>query len=410
MSRQQRTPWGLVATTGALTGFGHGFAAFAVSALLKPLAVDLDTSRGTVSAAIGLGRLVAGISSPIVGRITDASGPRWIVAAGMVLTTIGLGALGFVQNEVGLYLAWSLLLSAGVAVGFTVALDKLVVAAVEHKRGMALAVRFSIAAVVSSLLVPVVTVMVETIGWRQTCLAWAGFMALLVPVPLIWFRAERLIPPPVPGRTAPDLEPVPVPDRQRMRTILGRPAFWIVAVAFAVQAAVTTGLSIHLVPLMTDYGLDPVFAGSLFGAMILLSIPVRLLSGFVADRVDAQILPFILGGLLVLEGLAIGSFALAPGFGAMLIVVFALGISAGAPTLLVLVLCSRLFGDGQFATVQGSLMMLQVPGTMAAPMIAGYSYDFTGSYVSVIAGFGLILVLGGCLLGFVRTRTLQVER
>jgi len=46
--------------------------------------------------------------------------------------------------------------------------------------------------------------------------------------------------------------------------------------------------------------------------------------------------------------------------------------------------------------------MVQVPGTMLAPALAGYAYDFTGSYVAVIAGFGVLLIAGGSMLGFVR--------
>lgn len=403
MNQNKGKRWGLISTTGVLTGFGHGFAAFAVSALLKPLALDLDTGRGAVSTAIGLGRLVSGLASPIVGRITDAHGPRLIVVAGMLLSALGLFALGFIRSEFELYIAWSLLFSAGVAAGFTVALDKLVVASVTEKRGMALAIRFSIAAIVSTLLVPVVTAMVEHIGWRQTCFVWGCVLLVLVPVPLIWFSAERLAAPRRDDAAA-DIQPAPLPDPTSLGAVLRQPAFWMIAIALTAQAAVTTGLSVHLVPLMTDYGLDAVVAGTLFGGMILLTIPVRLLAGYIADRVEPRLLPYVLGGLLVIEGLAIGSFALAPGFATMLIVICALGIAAGAPMVLVLILCNELFGQSAFGAVQGSLMMIQVPGTMLAPIIAGYVYDFSGSYTGVIAGFGLVLVLGGALLGLLRMR------
>lgn len=397
MTQSEKTRWGLVSATGVLTGFGHGFVAFAVSVLLNPLATDLGTGRGVISTAIGLGRLVSGVTSPIVGRITDLFGPRWIVVCGMVLMALGLMALGFVRSELGLYFAWSLLVSVGVAAGFTVALDKLVVATVRGKRGMALAIRFSVAAVISTLLVPVVTVMVEMLGWRITCFVWGGLILLLVPVPLLWFR-ENSVPRPRPAAPSGQF---PAVDAD-LRRVIRQPAYWVIAAAFTAQASVTTGLSVHLVPLMTDYGLDPVLAGALFGGMILLSIPVRLLSGLVADRIHPRFLPQVLGGLLVLEGLAIGSFALAPGFVTMLVVIAALGIAAGAPTLLVLILCGELFGEVNFATVQGSLMMLQVPGTMLAPIIAGYAYDGTGSYVGVITGFALLLVGGGALLALLR--------
>lgn len=153
MTHNRKARWG-GATTGVLTGFGHGFAAFAVSSLLKPLSVDLDTGRGAFSIAIGLGRLIAGVASPTIGRIADARGPRGIVIAGMIISAVGLFGLGFVQNEVQLYLLWSVVFSIGVAAGFTVALDKLVVASMGKKRGMGLAVRFSISAVVSTLIVP----------------------------------------------------------------------------------------------------------------------------------------------------------------------------------------------------------------------------------------------------------------
>ena len=393
MTTSTKARWGLVTTTGVLTGFGHGFAAFAVSALLKPIAIDLDTGRGAVSIAIGLGRLIAGLASPTIGRIVDARGPRGIVIGGMVTSAAGLFALAFIRNEIQLYLAWSLLFSVGVAAGFTVALDKLVVASMGSKRGMGLAVRFSISAVVSTLIVPIVTAMVEYLGWRYTCMVWAGILMLLIPAPYIFFRPHRIGF--EPRTAAPDgAAPAPPP-----RSILRQGAFWIIALALMAQASVTTGLSVHMVALMTDYGVDPVFAGTLFGGMILLTVPVRLLAGFVADRAKPAQLPAVLGALLILEGIAIGSFAVAPGMGTMLVVITALGVAAGAPMVLVLILCSELFGQKGFATVQGNLMMIQVPGTMLAPIIAGYVHDFTGTYVPVIAGFCAILILGGASLG-----------
>jgi MFS family permease len=385
MTRRPKARWGLVSTTGVLTGFGHGFAAFAVSALLKPLALDLDTGRGAISIAIGLGRLIAGLASPIIGRIADARGPRGIVIAGMLTSAIGLFALAFVHNEIQLYLVWSLVFSVGVAAGFTVALDKLVIASMGSKRGMGLAVRFSVSAIVSTLIVPLVTTMIEFMGWRYTCMVWAGVLLLLIPAPYIFFRADRIG---IEGRNGSEAGADRGPPQ---RSVLRQSAFWIIAAALMAQASVTTGLSVHLVALMTDYGV-----------VILLSVPVRLLAGYVADKARPAQLPIVLAALLVLEGLAIGSFALAPSFATMLVVIAALGIAAGAPMVLVLILCNELFGQQGFATVQGNLMMIQVPGTMLAPIIAGYVYDFTGSYVPVVAGFCALLLLGGVSLGLLR--------
>lgn len=398
MSPPAKRGWGLVTTTGVLTGFGHGFVAFAVSALLKPIALDLETSRGAVSTAIGLGRLASGIASPIVGRATDRSGARGVVVLGMVLTALGLVALGFVQTEATLYLAWSVLVSAGVAAGFTVALDKLVVASIRETRGMALAMRFSVAAVVSTLLVPFVTVLVDTVGWRNTCFIWALVILALLPIPLLTFERHTPPQPPASG--------IAKNSAGTVRSILVQPALWLIAFAFMAQAAVVTGLSVHLVPLMTDNGLTATVAGTLFGGMILLSVPVRLLAGVVADRAPISVLPIFLAILLVLEAVAIASFALAPSFATMLVVVLALGIGAGAPTLVVLLLCAHLFGEDRFATVQGALMFMQVPGTMVAPIVAGLVHDWTGSYQAAVAIFSIALGAAALAIGCVRVPVL----
>jgi MFS family permease len=390
-----RTGWGLVTTTGILTGFGHGFVAFAVSALLKPIALDLDTGRGAVSTAIGLGRLASGAVSPLVGQAVDRAGERLVVVSGMVLLAFGLVVLGLVQSDAALYFAWSVLVSVGVAAGFTVALDKLVVTANRERRGMALAVRFSVAAVVSTLLVPLVTILVDLVGWRNTCFIWAVMVLALLPIPLFTF-----------GRTERRLR-VGVTDKAAARprvvsAILAGRSFWHIAFAFMAQAAVVTGLSVHLLPLMTDAGLDAPLAGAIFGGMILLSIPVRLLSGRVADKAPARVLPLFLAGLFLFEAISIASYAIWPGFATMLIIIVAQGIGAGAPTLVVLLLCAHLYGERQFGTVQGLLMFFQVPGTAVAPILAGVFYDWHGDYRLPIAVFSGLLLAAALAMALVR--------
>lgn len=378
---------------------GHGFVAFAVSALLKPIALDLDTGRGMVSTAIGLGRLASGLASPLVGRAADLSGSRRVVVPGMILTSAGLVVLGFAQTEAWLYLAWSLLVSVGVAAGFTVALDKLVVATHPARRGMALAVRFSIAAVVSTLLVPAVALLVDAFGWRITCFIWAGLILALLPIPLFGFgktdrtmQVHRGVQGPQGASGAP--------------SILKDAAFWLVAVAFTAQAAVVMGLSVHLVPIMTDAGLPGAQAGMIFGGMILLSIPVRLLTGRIADRASASLLPPLLAGLFVFQAFCVGLFAVSPGMVSTLVLILSQGIGAGAPTLVVLLLCARLFGEERFGSVQGLLMLFQVPGTATAPIIAGLIYDRVGNYQSAIGLFALILLGAAACMALLSRRTM----
>jgi MFS family permease len=382
-----------VTSTGILTGVGHGFVAFAVSALLKPISLDLDTGRSVVSTAIGLGRVASGVVSPLVGRASDLLGSRPVVVAGMLVTAAGLVALGFIQREIELYFIWSLLISAGVAAGFTVALDKLVISVSREGRGMALAVRFSVAAAVATLLVPLITVLVEAVGWRNACFVWAALVLALLPIPLTFERPVRRVPLPTAERK---------PRPRLFSLIARRPEFWLISFAFMAQAAVVTGLSIHLVPLMTDEGLSAPVAGVIFGGMIFLSIPARLATGHIADRARAQIMPLLLAGLFAFEAIAIAGYALFPGFASMLVLIVAQGIGAGAPTLVVLLICARLFGEENFGSVQGLMMFFQVPGTALAPVVAGFAYDWFGDYRIAAALFAGLLLAAAVAMGLVR--------
>ena len=406
----ERAKWTLVGATGMLTGIGHGFAAYAVSVLLKPIAGELELSRATVSAAVGMGRLVAGVTAPLVGRAVDLMSPGIVVAAGMVLTSAGLAATGAVAAEWHLYFAWSLLVSMGVATAFTVALDKVVISAIRTGRGMALAVRFSVAGLATTMLMPMVGLLVEAVGWRLTCFIWAAVILALVPVPLLLFPRHVRSPDrdgmPAPAAAAlsgAELPGVVAPPAPGLREAIRTGSFWIVAYVFMVQAAANTGLALHLVPLMTDSGMESGFAAGLVGGLVLLSIPVRLLTGRLADLVQLRRLPLLLGLLMLGEALFIGSYAVWPSVPAQLLMLLAIGVGTGAPTLIVLVLIARLFGERSYGAVQGSLMMLQVPGTMLAPILAGYAYDATGSYASAVAGFAVALLSGGLLLLRLRT-------
>lgn len=408
LANSRESKWALVATSGALTGIGHGFVSFAVSALLKPVAADLELGRTVVSAAVGMGRLVGGIAAPIVGQAVDRLSPRWVVATGMVITAIGLAATGMVSNQWWLYVAWSVMVSGGVATAFTVALDKIVVMKVRQGRGLALAVRFSVAGAITTALLPLAGWAIEAIGWRQTCFAWSALVLALVPVPLLMFPAKQT---PIVGMRSALPIVVAVPE-ERAANSLGfsssdglRPAFrsaayWLVALAFALQAAVNTGMVVHVVPLMTDGGMRPSVAAALVGGLVLMSIPVRLATGHFVDRLSTPKLPVLLGVVIIAEAVAIGSQAIWPSPTSLALLLAALGVSTGAPTLIVLVLVARIFGERNFGAIQGSLMLLHVPGTTMAPVLAGYVFDSTGSYAGAIAVFAAMLLFGAaCLFG-----------
>lgn len=388
--------WGVVGASGALTGVGQGFVAFAISSLVKPIAGDLAVGRGTVSMAIGLGRLMSGLLAPVAGHLSDRFGPRLPIISGMFLLALGLALMTLIKTAIGLVLVWSVLVSVGVALGFMVALDKLVVQSTVHRRGLALAVRFSVVGLVTALLIPLVATLLNRFGWRATCLIWSALIFSLIPLAMIVFRDSKVADD---SRHRP-AQPKPVKNDIQIgwRSMVSGRAFWLLGLGFMAQASINSGLTVHLMPLVTDQGHSERIAAVLLSSLILLSIPVRLLTGTLSDHLTSRVLVIGFGGMLIVESFSLIWFGTWPSLPGLIAMLAMLGISVGAGTLIVMVLVSRLYGEHRFGSVQGSLMLLQVPGTTLAPILAGYAFDMTGSYQLALWGFAGGLMLIGLLV------------
>lgn len=388
MTPELRRQWAIVGASGLLTGMGHGFVQVAVSAILKPVAADLALSRAGVSGAIALGRLVQGLVSLGAGHGVDRLGSRRVVAVGTAVMALGLGLTALAEGALGLYLAWGLLVSAGTSLAFTVAMDRTVLANVEARRGLALAVRFTVVALVTTLQLPLIVWIVTAHGWRAACLTWAVLLLLTLPLPLLLFEGARA---PKSETDAPSMS---------LRRALATRDYWIIAFAYMAMAGTISGLSVHAIPMMTDRGWSLAGASAVVAALILLSVPARLATGLLSDRLAPRAMPRLLGAVLATLGLTILADAVWRSEASLLAMMLAKGAATGVPTVMILMIAVARFGRENIGAIQGSFMLCQVPGTMSGPVLAGWVYDTTGSYASALAVFAGMLLAAGLALQF----------
>lgn len=388
-SQDTRRKWSVVCTTGVLTGLGHGFVQVAVSAMLKPLAADLGMSRAGVSSAISLARLVQGAMSLVAGHLVDRLGPRRVVASGTAIMALGLILVSMITGPLGLYLAWGLVVAAGTSLAFTVAMDRTVVSVSPSGKGFALAIRFTVVALVTTAQLPIIVWLITTFGWRTACLAWAGVLIVSLPLPLLLFADTN-------ATHAPEHDTAEINLAQAMRTR----TYWIVAFAYMAMAGTISGVSLHSIPLLTDRGYSIAAAGGIVATLILMSIPARLLTGLYSDRLPGWALPRLLGAVLFALSLTLFADAIFQSKTSGLILMLSKGIATGAPTVLIVMIVVARFGQASVGRVQGSLMFLQVPGTVAGPILAGLMHDTFGHYGPAMAVFGLLLAASGIALQF----------
>lgn len=389
-----RERWREIAVVGVLgltTGLGHGFYHFGVSAFVKPLAEGLQLSRGAIASGIAAGRALSGVATFVAGRLADRFDARTLLNAGALLLAAGLLAASLAQSPWQLLLAWGVVASLGVALGFTIVLDRLVLTIVPRERhGAALGWRFSGIAVGTAAAAGLAGLLLAGIGWRGTCVTWAVLVLLST-----WL-VQRLA---VPRRPTSPAPPATRPPASAWTQVLRTRAFWAIAAVYVLFSAVHSAIVVHMVPLLGDAGMAPAAAAGLLGTLVLLGVPGRLGAGTWCDRRQVQPVKVLLAAAVAAQIGALALFVFAPGLPTALGMVALYGLASGIPVPVLLLLQSRSIGRQHFGTVQGCLAVVQVPFVVVLPVLAGFLHDRDGTYRGAIAFcIGVLLLALACIV------------
>jgi MFS family permease len=174
--------WIIVAIAFVTTGLGVT-ARTAFSLMFPPIVEEFGWDRGLAAGAFSFGFLVSAAISPLVGRMMDRRGPRFVIELGVVALAAGLLAATTIQT------AWQLYLYLGVLVGggancmtYTVQSQYLPNWFV-RRRALAIGIAFSGVGVGALVLLPWLQALILDEGWRTAC--WAlGVVVLVLLVPL----------------------------------------------------------------------------------------------------------------------------------------------------------------------------------------------------------------------------------
>ncbi len=393
--------------SGVLMSLGMGFYAYGFSVLFKPISSELGFTRAVTSVAASIGRFEGGFEAPLSGWATDRFGPKWIVVSGIVVVGLGLILMNFINSLWAFYVVWGVIIGTGANIGVSLPLDTTIANWFVKKRGVAQGLKWVIAGSLLAPLLPIVAWLITIVGWRMTCVI-IGLVMWFVALPLAWFSLRRhrpeyygLLPD---GATveeettdtdqmidrgveyAAEVQEVEFTLRQAMRT----PTFWLLIAAQSSHAMAMPVISIHAVPFLTDIGIAPVKAAAMFSTMLLSSIPLRFVGGFLADRVTKQSLRFLVGGAYLVQ---------AAGFAAIMLdqttpiiytwfVLYGIGYGVAMP--LNSLMRARYFGRKAFGSIAGLSRMLMTPVGIAIPVYVGWVYDTTGIYTST---FGLVAAM-----------------
>ncbi len=390
--------WWVVSGALAATALFGGLYTWSLGLYFSPVETAFGWTRTEVSLGVSITLLAAGAASPFVGRLTDRRGPRLVVLVGALLGAGGLALLSTASTLWHWYL-YSGLMGLSVAMAFFIGLQALAASWFERRRGTALGLLGLGVSLGGFALVPVVRLMIDTLGWEGSLQLSAGLvLALYLPLSFFVFRDA-------PARRAdgshPDTYTVPagtptattgLPLRAAMRT----PIFWTLTLGISLYFYAAFGLVVHSVPFFEDKGFSSGEAAGILSAMAGLSIITRLvLAGTVdrAGRFERVAMLLAVNGMITFGMLLIGTST-------ELVIVFVLfwSIADTGPALIEPLSLSRAFGAAHFGSILGAVSVVRTVAMLVSPLAAGAIFDGTGSYTWALVMF--LGAYGGALVFF----------
>jgi MFS family permease len=377
--RQPFHGWRVVGASFAVLTLAFG-ATYAFPAFFDPLERAFPGSRGNIALLFAVCGCLFFVVGALSGPLADRIGSRPVVSAGMILVGAGLVLASFGQT------LWQVLAAFGIGVGLGVGMAYVpAVSPVQRwflrQRGRASG--FAVAGIgVGTFVGPLLADAIMGAGdWRIAWLAIGIGAALLGLV-----AAQFLIDSPEAVGQRPDGDAAPpaaagsaAPAAQgwSLKPALATAPFLLLYAAVAASSVPLFVPFVHLVPIARDLGIAQGTGVLLAGLIGIGSIAGRFGLGSIADRLGrrATLAAMFLGMTLMLVLLL---FARTPWqLGAFSIVY---GACYGGFVALVPAVIIDYLGTRKAGAIIGALYTAVAPGTLLGPPLAGYAYDFWGSY------------------------------
>jgi sugar phosphate permease len=380
--------WWLLAASVAAMALGSGVSFWAFGFYVQPLEREFGWSRAEVSLGFSASLLMGGLSGPFVGRWIDVRGPRSAILIGTVLTALSYLLLA-TTNTLWQWYVYSAINAVVRQLMFFIPFMALISRWFDRRRGIAVSILGTGFSLGGFLVVPVVGIAIEMLGWRQALVAsGAAVTALFLPIGIWVVRNtpdERGLEADGAPRVASAGSATHVLEGITLRQALHTPLFWSLSIAFMLFFYGMFGWLVHQVPFYESIGISRRDAATIVSVTAGLSVFTRLLVGVIADRIprfEVAALGLALTLLAAMVTLSVSTSAPAIG---LFLVLWVIGTSGG-PMIEALVL-TRSFGVAHFATILGAVVVVETIGQILSPSLAGAIYDATGSYDAALLMF-----------------------
>ncbi len=373
------------------TGAGqYGFGIF-----IEPLEETFGWTRSQISASLSF-TAVGSLMAPFLGRIMDKYGTKQVMAISLALTAVGYLLRPF-MTELWHWYALSLLQYSGYTGASMLPAGKLVGLWFHRTRGRVMGIT-AMGNNFGGLVVPPMLGGILTLAsWQGAYIAIGVMSALMVVYALLAVRdfpssselGDQLDDLPGDGSNSPLLSGVSVQDALRSR------AFYAMTLAIVMGTFTYSAILPQIITHLVDQGVSLTIATTALSVFAIFGMIGKFVMGFIAERISARytLMINLLGqSMFVTMMIWAGSPLI------MWISVPLFGYFNGAFGALFQLVVQDAFGIRNYGSIMGIINMSSMVSFGIGPLLAGLSYDITGSYEFVFATVAIMFAVGALSL------------
>lgn len=403
--------WVIVAVMAMTGALSMGMGTLNYGLFIKPMGDELGIGRAIFGWSQTMRQVASAATSPLVGGLIDRYGSRVLLAVSAGVTGLALIGVAFITQGWQLILLFAVMGVVGMSGPGALVTSVPVAKWFVRKRGRAFSFMALGIPLGGVIFVPLTQVFIDAFGWRQAWIILAIIgVGIIIPLSLIFLRRQ-----PEDMGLRPDGDPIEGhrPEATALggqavaaqhaaderswtrREALRSPVFWRLVFVFSVVMLAMSMVAVHRIPSFMDRGLDPKLvsvATALDAAAAGLSTFVM---GMLADRVPARFIGALGYGILTCATFLTIIGDTTP---LMFTAMITFGLGVGGLMLMQNYLWADYFGREHVGSIRGVAMPIMLIFGGAGAPVAGYVWDFTGSYTPIWLAGAVLLILGAVVL------------
>ena len=398
MKNDQSSPYGrrffygyiVVITALLITILNYG-SRFSFGVFFKPMLNEFGWSRTLTSGAFTTSMLCQAMGTPILGRLNDKLGPRFVMTFCGFFLGVGFLLMSQLSNVWQLYLIYGMFIGISMG-GQFVSLLSTIARWFSKRRGIMTGIVIAGIGIGGFIMAPIANYLISIYDWRISYIIMGSAVLVIGVLAAQFLRRDpaKMGVSPYGANNEEKHGLTAVEEGLFLREAIRTKQFLILLIMFMSAGYCLMTINVHIVPNVTDLGISSVIAANVLAVIGALTALGCIVLGAFADKIGNKQVCII---SFIALAVAVFGFAFVKEIWAMYLFAAIFGIGAGGTAPVESTITAELFGMKSHGSIFGIISAGFTIGAAIGPFVTGFLFDITGNYhmaFLVCSGIGVI--------------------